>query len=683
MSNRECFSWEPAVRPSKIYSSLLPGWGSVFFIAVIAAASGSRTLASSDAPAWMHALTSVPLPEHDEKTEAILLYSEEALNVQPNGKIKRLTRMAYKILRPGGRVYGTVVAYSNGEAKVLNMRGWCIPAQGKDYEVKDKDALETSAPGVANGELVSDVRAKILKIPESEPGNIVGYEINREENPYVLQDRWMFQWGVPVREAHYILQLPAGWECKTVWLNGTETKPTVLGTNQWEWMVNDVKPIRHEEEMPPWHGVAGQMIVSLIPPDGSRKGFVSWADLGRWTSTLAQGRKDPSSEIKQKVTELTAGKTTTLPKMQALANYVQRDNRYVAIELGIGGLQPHAAKDVYNNHYGDCKDKATLLSVMLKEIGVDSYYITLNIARGTVGPDTPPSYFYFNHMILGIRLPEDVIDSSLESVYTHPTLGRILIFDPTNEMTPLGKVGGYLQGNYGLLVTPDGGDLIRIPQLPPSSGGVRQSAKLTLSPTGTLSGEAIEVLYGDSATRQRNTQREMTKKEDQIKPIESLLSRSLGTYHITKATIGNLDVRDLPFQYTFSFIVPEYAKPAGDLLLVRPRVLGEKSSGILEKKEPRKYPVEFEGPRMDVDRIEITIPEGYQVDELPPPADVDYSFASYHSKTEAKGNTVLYTRTFEIKEVSVPVNQLDDLRKFYRIIASDERNTAVLKPAAH
>ena len=70
------------------------------------------------------------------------------------------------------------------------------------------------------------------------------------------------------------------------------------------------------------------------------------------------------------------------------------------------------------------------------------------------------------------------------------------------------------------------------------------------------------------------------------------------------------------------------------------------------------------------------------MDDLPPPVDVDYSFASYHSKTEASGNVLKYTRTYEVKELSVPLSKMDDLRKFYRIIAGDERNTAVLKPAS-
>jgi len=113
--------------------------------------------------------------------------------------------------------------------------------------------------------------------------------------------------------------------------------------------------------------------------------------------------------------------------------------------------------------------------------------------------------------------------------------------------------------------------------------------------------------------------------------------------------------------------------------LIRPRILGEKSPGTLETKEPRQFPIEFEGPVLDTDSFEITLPPGYTVDELPPPVDADFGFASYHSKSEMKGN--VHSRTFEIKELSVPVSRAPELKKFYRIIATDERNTAILKTA--
>jgi hypothetical protein len=70
------------------------------------------------------------------------------------------------------------------------------------------------------------------------------------------------------------------------------------------------------------------------------------------------------------------------------------------------------------------------------------------------------------------------------------------------------------------------------------------------------------------------------------------------------------------------------------------------------------------------------------VDDIPPPVDADFGFASYHSKTEVKGNVIDYTRSFEVKQLSVPVAKADELKKLYRIIASDERNAAVLKAAS-
>jgi len=116
----------------------------------------------------MHALAGVPSPAHDEKTDAVKLYSERIVTVQSADKIKTLVRVAYKILRPGGRELGTVVIPFDAQTKVNFVRAWCIPAQGKDYEVKDKDAIEIS-PDAEGAELISDVKYKVLRIPAPDP----------------------------------------------------------------------------------------------------------------------------------------------------------------------------------------------------------------------------------------------------------------------------------------------------------------------------------------------------------------------------------------------------------------------------------------------------------------------------------------------------------------------------------
>src|SRR5436853_319093 len=184
---------------------------------------------AGDAPSWMHSAASAPLPAHDDKTDAVLLYSEHAVTVQSLDKIKTRVRVVYKILRPSGREYGIVGVSFNPHRKITALRGWCIPAQGKDYEVKDKEAIEISLPKIEGSELVSDVKDKLLRIPAADVGNIVGFEYEKELQPFVLQDVWRFQEADPGREAHYTLQLPAGWEYKATWMNYPEVKPAQSG----------------------------------------------------------------------------------------------------------------------------------------------------------------------------------------------------------------------------------------------------------------------------------------------------------------------------------------------------------------------------------------------------------------------------------------------------------------------
>jgi hypothetical protein len=667
---------EPPVKTERRFAP------AVLWVGVCVLFFGGAALAA-DAPSWMHALVNAPTRTYDEKTDAVLMYSQTTVTVVSTDKLKKQVREVYKILRPSGREYGTVVVYSNSHRKITSLHGWCIPTQGKDYEVKDKDALEVSLAAVSGSELMSDVRERVLRIPAPDPGNIVGYEYEVEEQPLLLQDVWDFQSEEPVQESHYSLQLPSGWEYRATWLNHPETKPAPAGSGQWQWSVHEIDGIRKELEMPPLGGVAGQMIVSFFPSSGpTANGFSNWQGMGDWYRDLTLNRRDASEEIRQKVAGLTAGSKAPLAKMRTLAEFVQSDIRYVAIELGIGGYQPHPAQEIFLHHYGDCKDKATLLGSMLHEIGVDSYYVVINNRRGSVGPATPAQARGFNHAILAIKIPDGLSDASLVATMRHKKLGIILFFDPTDELTPFGQLSGQLQSNYGLLVGPDGGELVQLPQEPSILNSIERTAKFSLDENGKLIGEVEEIRLGDHASSERWQLRTTTKDADRIKPLENILAGSLSSFRITRALVTNLHQMDQPFGFNYSFESENYAKSAGTLLLVRPRVFGIKSSGLLETKEPRKFAIEFEAPSRDTDTFEIKVPPGYEVDDLPPPTDADYSFASYHSKTEASGSVIRYVRTFEIKELSVPATRAEELKKFYRIIAADERSTVVLKPAA-
>src|ERR1700692_309203 len=219
-----------------------------------------RAMAGGDAPQWMHSLVNLPLPAYDDKTDAVLLYSETNVIVVSTDKIRIQVREAYKILRPNGRQHGTVSVRFDSQRKLKSFHGWCIPAQGKDYEVKDKDAIERAL--LPSGELASDAKLKILNIPAPDPGNIIGYEYEVEDQPLFLQEIWGFQETDPVRESHFSLQLPPGWEYKSSWLSYKELKPAESAGNLSQWVVSEVKGIRYEPEMPALSGIAGRVMVS-------------------------------------------------------------------------------------------------------------------------------------------------------------------------------------------------------------------------------------------------------------------------------------------------------------------------------------------------------------------------------------------------------------------------------------
>ena len=114
---------------------------------IVLACMGAPPALGAEAPKWMHALATVPLPAYDEKTQAVQLYSETSISVQPSGRIKRLERKAFKVLRPGGEKLGTLAFGIDRVRRVTDLHAWCIPTSGKDYAVKQHDALEAGLSG--------------------------------------------------------------------------------------------------------------------------------------------------------------------------------------------------------------------------------------------------------------------------------------------------------------------------------------------------------------------------------------------------------------------------------------------------------------------------------------------------------------------------------------------------------
>ena len=414
--------------------------------------------ASGAAPDWLRSLVSTTLPSYPPKTDAVVLLDESVITVKDSGDVRINRRLATRILRPEGKVFGLSRVSFDSDTRLTFLKAWSFPKGQPEYEMKEKEAIET---GYSGDSLYSDVRQKILSLPGADPGSVVGYEYEQRDRPFLLQYEWNFQRRVPVRKARLVLQLPAGWEFKSVWRNSAAQQPAASG-NQWTWELQNIAPVEIEDFMPALPAVAGQMDLTYFAKGSdSAKSHANWRDVAAWYSSLSAPRLAITPEISRKTSELVAGAGTPWKKIEALAAFVQRQIRYVAIPIGIGSHQPHAASEVLLNRYGDCKDKATLLKAMLKHVGIDSYYLLVNSERGSVNPEFA-SVLNFNHVILAIRRPADMNEPVFAKI-KHPEMGDLLIFDPTDPLTPLGLLPDPEQSAHGLLVRGDGGELVQLP----------------------------------------------------------------------------------------------------------------------------------------------------------------------------------------------------------------------------
>ncbi|MBI3484388.1 MAG: DUF3857 domain-containing protein, partial [Acidobacteria bacterium] len=267
-------------------SKSFPNWRrllamSAFSAALCAAMFYAVPGALAGAPDWLRAAAAMSLPAYPPETNAVMLLDEQVTTVRDDGEIRTSYRRAWKILRPEGRERAYVGVGYDGETRLTYLKAWAITPAGVEFEIKEKDFVETS---YGSGSFYDDVRMKATKIDGADVGSVIGYEYEQRRRPFVFQDKWLFQDPLPVRKARFVLQLPSGWEYRAMWMNYADQKPQATGANGSVWEIENVAAIEWEPLMPPWKAVAGWLAITYVPNNAAQraKSHASWSELGDW-----------------------------------------------------------------------------------------------------------------------------------------------------------------------------------------------------------------------------------------------------------------------------------------------------------------------------------------------------------------------------------------------------------------
>jgi len=628
--------------------------------------------ASDDAPPWLKQAAALSVPTFDKKVTSVVLVDSSTMTVGEDGQITQVSTYAIRVLSREGRDEAVAgVGYETDMGKVKDFRAWLIRPSGQVKSYGKDEIIDQSDLNDVYDE--SRVK-KIVATNDAEPGAVFGYQTITETKPFFYQSTWYFQSTAPVMSSRLTVVLPSGWQASSVTFNHADVPASASGTT-YTWELKDLPPVEWEPASPTLRNLAPRVAVKYFPTEGAKnpgvRPFETWRDVSVWYTGLSDSQAAPDERIAAKARELTAGAGTELEKIRAIGRFVQ-NIQYISVQIGVGRWRPHAASEVLAKSYGDCKDKANLMRALLRSLNIQSYPVLIFSGDSTYVSENWVSPGQFNHCIIAVKVGDD---TKAPTVINHPALGRLLIFDATDDNTPVGDLPEDEQGSFALIAAGDSGSLVRMPESPPESNSIDRQIEATLTSDGLLNAVVHERATGQRAVDYRREFRNLSR-PNYVQRVETRISRGATAAKLSKIepTDRNTEGR---FDLDLEFSATAYGQLMQERLLVfKPAVLARRESLFLTE-AVRRHPIVLDAYAF-AETVRMKLPAGFTVDELPDPLKIDGAFGSYQTTYEVKGNELWFTRTLAQKAGTIPAAQYQPVRSFFERIRAAEQAPVVL-----
>jgi transglutaminase-like putative cysteine protease len=643
------------------------------FLLIAHVITGAATF--DDTPPWVLQAATLSVPAYEKDVPAVVLVDDSTTTIDAEGRVNEVYNYAVRILKREGRGYALArVGYLPDITKVKDFRAWLIRGAGDIKRYGKDQTLDIAA---VDNDIYNEYRRKeIAAGSDADAGMIFAYTFSREDRSVFSQTDWAFQSSIPVINSRYTLVLPAGWRAEAVTFNHPKVEPSVNGST-YSWQLSNLPPVIDEPLSPSLSNLVARLAVSYYPPAGQAtaiKTFSNWEAVAAWMSELEDPQVVVDDALARKAYELTALAKTEFDKIRGIAQYVQ-NIQYISIQTGLGrggGYRPRASTEVFAKSYGDCKDKANLMRAMLKVVGITA--IPVSIYSGDpdyVKPDWP-SPQQFNHCIIAVKISDQ---TQAGTIVQHPTLGRLLIFDPTDSETPLGDLPAYLQGSLALIDSREAKELTQMPVTTPETNHLERNGTLILRADGTLSGTIQELANGQTAVRFRSEFRRLSR------PDYNSMIEQWVTQGAKAAQVGKIEPADSATDGRFTLNVEFSANAYGQLmqgrlLVFKPAVVSRREDLALTAAS-RKYPVVLRSSTYS-ETIRFQLPTGFEVDELPDAVKLEGEFGTYVTSYEVKNGELIFKRNFSQRASTIPAARYEMVRSFFERVRDAEQTPVVL-----
>jgi transglutaminase-like putative cysteine protease len=504
-------------------------------------------------------------------------------------------------------------------------------------------------------------------LPALAPGAVVEFQYRIDaESPFFIP-RWYFQDEEPTLYSAFEVESPGTLAYTFI----TQGNPDFVErseergvrtdgkTSHRRWAVASVPALREERYMTTLEDYVQKIDAQLVQYYRSGHGAVdvvkTWPQLAKeLEDDVSFGRRlRVNNRVKEQTAALTAGLTSNEDKARALYDFVRTsvvwDGRRTA-------FAERELADVMASKRGTAAEINLLLTAMLREAGLPAQPALLSTRDHGSVLRIYPLLTQFN-----------------STVAAYKQGGRWHLLDATDPLRPMEMLPFESLGGEAWLASDNDWVSTRT-----ATGEHAVRIEAALSPDGTLSGTLRSERHGYSALRARQQVQELGA---EVYAAEHLVDEIAGV-ETHSVTVSGQDDDTQPLVTELAFAMPGYGQAVGDLMLLNPLLVMRTDENPF-KLPSRSYPVDFGYPFRATYEAEITMPEGYVVDEVPQAALLllPVRAGGYERRVEVEDGVLRVEAETQFNRSVFEPNLYDGLKSFYDKSVAADAETVVLTRA--
>lgn len=493
------------------------------------------------------------------------------------------TEFQITILSPAGKEFGEIVEIENRYFKIKSMEFRLVGPNGKPIQKLERKDLTKACGYGADYILYTDICSYYGEIAcPSYPAVIQGEITEEYDNASHLTAPPLEYEGASITNAELSIAFdndqPIAWK-----LYGLDTQPEITPGPKRTSVVWKFSNLPLDPEigwLPPeeFNKPCLKFATDYFELEHFRVEGRTWQNLGIWYNQMAAPQYLPLDTTTAK---------GTLDDARKIFLDLTRSTRYVAVEVGLSGIQPYSAQSVANKGYGDCKGLSTLLISRLRNRGIKAYPIL--VRTSSMGPIDPAfANVEFNH----------VIACAIDGVDT-------LWLDPTCSECLPGDLPKMDEAVLALLVDETGGVLVQTPESRSRDNMVLERSTLQIDNPAAVTLKVAAEVTGNSGQSLRSLLRHA--KSDQLADFtHDYLVGGDRRFKVTAHSYSGIDSLEMPITIAGEFASTRPLDRIKQTAYLTPFVLVERDRFGGTRLEKREIPVAIDFPCTFVDSVEVT-----------------------------------------------------------------------------